>query len=64
MADPSIQVLLKAVDFSAKKHKNQRRKDKDETPYINHPIGVANIIANEGGITDIVVLQVCCIIHS
>lgn len=28
------------VNFAAIKHKNQRRKDPDKTPYINHPIGM------------------------
>ena len=40
--------LIKAADFAAKKHRDQKRKDPEETPYINHPIGVANILANEG----------------
>lgn len=31
--------LLDAVDFAARKHRWQRRKDPEETPYINHPIG-------------------------
>ncbi|NWW13994.1 MESH1 pyrophosphohydrolase, partial [Oreocharis arfaki] len=31
--------LLEAVDFAARKHKEQRRKDPEGTPYINHPIG-------------------------
>ena len=44
----SIADLIKAADFAAKKHKNQKRKDPEQTPYINHPIGVANILANEG----------------
>ncbi|KAI3383823.1 hypothetical protein SNEBB_010241 [Seison nebaliae] len=43
--------LLMAVDFAASKHRLQKRKD-NETPYINHPIGVANILSNETGITD------------
>ncbi|NXP96012.1 MESH1 pyrophosphohydrolase, partial [Passerina amoena] len=30
--------LLDAVDFAARKHKEQRRKDPEGTPYINHPI--------------------------
>ncbi|NWY11016.1 MESH1 pyrophosphohydrolase, partial [Aphelocoma coerulescens] len=30
--------LLEAVDFAARKHKAQRRKDPEGTPYINHPI--------------------------
>ncbi|XP_064312003.1 guanosine-3',5'-bis(diphosphate) 3'-pyrophosphohydrolase MESH1 [Phalacrocorax carbo] len=49
--------LLEAADFAARKHKEQRRKDPEGTPYINHPIGVARILAHEAGVTDIVVLQ-------
>ncbi|NXM23474.1 MESH1 pyrophosphohydrolase, partial [Oxyruncus cristatus] len=30
--------LLDAADFAAKKHKKQRRKDPEGTPFINHPI--------------------------
>ncbi|XP_002130856.2 guanosine-3',5'-bis(diphosphate) 3'-pyrophosphohydrolase MESH1-like [Ciona intestinalis] len=55
MAD--LQILLKTVDFAAKKHRDQRRKDTEMTPYINHPIGVANILSEEAGIKDLVVLQ-------
>ena len=44
----SIADLIKAADFAAKKHRDQKRKDPEQTPYINHPIGVANILANEG----------------
>ncbi|NP_001405841.1 guanosine-3',5'-bis(diphosphate) 3'-pyrophosphohydrolase MESH1 isoform 2 [Mus musculus] len=49
--------LLEAADFAAHKHRQQRRKDPEGTPYINHPIGVARILTHEAGITDIVVLQ-------
>ena len=45
------------VDFAAKKHKTQRRKDPEATPYINHPVGVAHSIANEGKVDDINVLK-------
>ena len=31
--------LLEAADFAARKHRGQRRKDPEGTPYINHPIG-------------------------
>ena len=44
----SLANVMKAADFAAKKHRDQRRKDPQQTPYINHPIGVANILANEG----------------
>merc|ERR1711953_394455 len=44
--------IIAATDFAAMKHRDQRRKDAEETPYINHPIGVAQILTEEGGITD------------
>ncbi|KAM4596433.1 guanosine-3',5'-bis(diphosphate) 3'-pyrophosphohydrolase MESH1 [Fundulus diaphanus] len=50
-------LLLETVDFAAEKHRKQRRKDAEGTPYINHPIGVARILSYEGGVTDIEVLQ-------
>ena len=49
-------VFVRAVAFAAEKHRNQRRKDADALPYINHPISLANILANEGGVDDLVVL--------
>ncbi|KAE8278867.1 Guanosine-3',5'-bis(diphosphate) 3'-pyrophosphohydrolase MESH1 [Larimichthys crocea] len=50
-------LLLETVHFAAEKHRQQRRKDAEQTPYINHPVGVARILSHEGGITDIEVLQ-------
>ena len=40
-----ISLLFKALAFSAEKHTKQRRKDVDKSPYINHPISLANILA-------------------
>jgi guanosine-3',5'-bis(diphosphate) 3'-pyrophosphohydrolase len=40
-----ISLLFKALTFSAEKHTKQRRKDIEESPYINHPIALANILA-------------------
>jgi guanosine-3',5'-bis(diphosphate) 3'-pyrophosphohydrolase len=48
--------LLKAIRFAADRHRHQRRKGEDASPYINHPIAVANILA-ENGVTDAVTLQ-------
>ena len=31
--------IVKCVNFAAMKHRNQRRKDDEQTPYINHPVG-------------------------
>lgn len=39
-----ISLILKALTFSAEKHKNQRRKGAEGSPYINHPINVAQIL--------------------
>ncbi|XP_061620840.1 guanosine-3',5'-bis(diphosphate) 3'-pyrophosphohydrolase MESH1 isoform X2 [Phyllopteryx taeniolatus] len=55
--DSDAVFLVETVNFAAEKHRNQRRKDAEKTPYINHPIGVARILSHEAGITDIVVLQ-------
>ncbi|XP_014867159.1 PREDICTED: guanosine-3',5'-bis(diphosphate) 3'-pyrophosphohydrolase MESH1 [Poecilia mexicana] len=55
--DSEAALLLETVNFAAEKHRKQRRKDPEETPYINHPIGVARILSYEGGVTDIEVLQ-------
>jgi GTP diphosphokinase / guanosine-3',5'-bis(diphosphate) 3'-diphosphatase len=48
--------FIRALVFAAAKHRDQRRKDPTAAPYINHPIAVANVLANEAGITDPVVL--------
>ena len=40
-----ISLLFKALAFSAEKHRTQKRKDIEESPYINHPIALANILA-------------------
>ena len=46
------QLILNAADFAAYKHRNQRRKDEEKTPYINHPIAVAKIISEIGNVED------------
>lgn len=40
--------LLEAASFAAFKHRDQRRKDVDATPYINHPLDVARILTDAG----------------
>lgn len=54
--------LLSAIAFAAHKHRDQRRKDAAASPYINHPIALANVLANEGGIDDERVL-IAAILH-
>jgi guanosine-3',5'-bis(diphosphate) 3'-pyrophosphohydrolase len=49
-------LLFDALAFAAHKHRAQRRKDKEASPYINHPIALADVLANEGGVEDPVTL--------
>jgi hypothetical protein len=37
--------LLEAIAFAAEKHRQQRRRDSEESPYINHSIAVAAVLA-------------------
>jgi guanosine-3',5'-bis(diphosphate) 3'-pyrophosphohydrolase len=42
--------ILSALQFAAFKHRDQRRKDHAASPYINHPIALANVLWQEGGV--------------
>lgn len=46
--DISTGLILKAAAFAAEKHRDQRRKDPEASPYINHPIALANLLASQG----------------
>jgi len=48
--------VIDALAFAAEAHRQQRRKDEDLTPYINHPIALVRILAVEAGIDDADVL--------
>ena len=52
----NIPVIIKALEFAARKHRDQRRKDAEASPYINHPIALASVLANEAGVTDVEVI--------
>lgn len=54
--------LLQAAKFAAVKHISQKRKGNDEAPYINHPLEVANILANVGKVVDYDVL-IAALLH-
>ena len=53
----TLAAILKALHFAADKHRDQRRKDEEASPYINHPIEVAELLARVGGVQDLVILQ-------
>lgn len=61
-AGSPLGAFVKAVAFAAEKHRNQRRKDADASPYINHPIALVNVLANEGGVRDETVL-IAAVLH-
>src|SRR3984893_8409534 len=57
MQEPyDIGLVIRAVEFAAKKHRMQRRKDEDASPYINHPIALMHVLCIDGGITDPAIL--------
>ncbi len=57
-----LPLLFRALEFAAHKHRDQRRKDVDATPYINHPIQLAGLLACEGCVTDASILA-AAILH-
>lgn len=54
--------LFDALAFAAVKHRDQKRKGRDASPYINHPIEVARVLIEEGSVSDPVVLM-AAILH-
>src|ERR1700691_1888877 len=57
-----LEVIVHALAFAAHKHRDQRRKDQEASPYINHPIALADVIVNEGGVDDATALA-AAILH-
>jgi GTP diphosphokinase / guanosine-3',5'-bis(diphosphate) 3'-diphosphatase len=51
-SETDFALILKALKFAARKHRNQRRKDQEGTPYINHPIIVAETLWRVGQVHD------------
>jgi len=59
--EPTL-LLLRALELAAAKHRDQRRKGRGTSPYINHPIQVASALADVGGVTDPEILS-AAILH-
>lgn len=49
---PDLGLVLRALSFAAHKHRDQRRRGAEASPYINHPIAVADVLVNEGRVDD------------
>ncbi len=47
-----VRSIFHAIDFAAEKHRLQMRKNKEKTPYISHPLGVAYNVLHYGKIKD------------
>jgi guanosine-3',5'-bis(diphosphate) 3'-pyrophosphohydrolase len=58
---PQAEILF-TVGFAAEKHRKQKRKDADESPYINHPIAVAKLLSQVGKVSDLPTLN-AAILH-
>jgi guanosine-3',5'-bis(diphosphate) 3'-pyrophosphohydrolase len=58
----AVTTILQAVQFAARKHKDQRRKDAASSPYINHPLSLASILREEGKVDDVRVI-VAALLH-
>jgi guanosine-3',5'-bis(diphosphate) 3'-pyrophosphohydrolase len=57
-----LSLILRSLRFSATKHKDQRRKNIESSPYINHPIEVAELLHTVGEVCDVPTL-VAALLH-
>lgn len=60
--EDDLEGVFRALHFAAEKHQDQRRKGTAAPPYINHPIHVANILWEAGGVRDMPTL-IAAILH-
>jgi GTP diphosphokinase / guanosine-3',5'-bis(diphosphate) 3'-diphosphatase len=56
LGEASLTKIFAALRFAAEKHRLQRRKGDGLTPYINHPVGVFDLLWRVGGVRDADVL--------
>lgn len=47
-----LRLVLRALDFAARRHVDQRRKGPGQEPYLNHLVEVTLLLADTGGVTD------------
>ncbi|CAN8064239.1 unnamed protein product [Agarophyton chilense] len=57
-----VALLIKAMDYSTEKHRDQKRKNSKKHPYICHPVRVAKRLLVDGGVSDISTL-VAALLH-
>lgn len=49
---PTLPLVISAAVFAAERHRDQRRKDAEASPYINHPLALADVLVREGAVED------------
>ena len=54
--EKELALLFKSLAYAAHKHRDQRRKDRAGSTYINHPIALAKVLVTNGRVTDVTVL--------
>ncbi len=52
----ALGLIFRALQFAAWKHRNQKRKDAEASPYINHPIALAHLLCAEAGVREPVLI--------
>ncbi len=57
-----ISLVFKAFSFAAEKHIGHRKRDQKSSPYINHPIKVADTLWNIGEVRDAITI-ISAILH-
>lgn len=62
LCETDFSTFIKAIQFAAHHHRDQRRKGNSHAPYINHPLGVVEILWQTGGVRDITTL-VAAVLH-
>jgi guanosine-3',5'-bis(diphosphate) 3'-pyrophosphohydrolase len=55
--EEQFDLIWRSLAFSARQHRDQRRKDIHQSPYINHPIQVAEVLWRVGGVRDVITLS-------
>ncbi len=61
-SEQDFSMFMRALNFAAHKHQHQRRKGRDQLPYVNHPIRVAEILWRVGAVRDMPTL-VAALLH-
>ncbi len=62
LTESDVSMIRRAVSFAAEKHQSQFRKNDKKTPYIIHPIGVADHIMRIGDVYDVDVV-IAALLH-